>query len=170
MQKSNFTSPTAPAQSPLPVTGRNVAHKPRSAGARAFLAADLIRGKVVLERPTITQACAIVGVSYPYVKAALEAAPAERLDVERGQRSFNSLYEAVQRKARKARKVAILGIHYGLPKACTAWDACWSRMDDAERDAWVVARNGELWHRLDGVTAATAAAAATTDQLEFEQV
>jgi hypothetical protein len=45
------------------VSGRRVAHLKRNAVYRAFLAADLVRGQVVLRKPTIKQAAELLKVS-----------------------------------------------------------------------------------------------------------
>ncbi len=51
--------------SPLPITGRNIAHSDRSAAQRAAVAAKLRHGLYWLEQPTILQLEAITRVSQP---------------------------------------------------------------------------------------------------------
>jgi hypothetical protein len=155
----DFNATTGPAQPPRSVTGQNIARKPRSAGARAFLAADLIRGKVVLEKPTIGQACAIAKVSYLYVKAALEATPTERLQVERGQRSFGNLYAAKMGPSSSVSVVPASPISLTAPALPPApapvnWADAWEAMSDAERQSWAASHSDELWEHLDHATAA----------------
>jgi hypothetical protein len=146
--KFNFNATTAPAQSPRSVTGRNIAHAVRDAGARAFLAADLVRGTVVLEKPTIVQACEITGVWYPYVRAALLATPAERFEIERGARSFGSLY------AEKTSAPAPSAVRLEPVAVPATFDDMWAGMDDVERQAWAADHSDELWGALDHATAA----------------
>jgi hypothetical protein len=82
------TEQSAPiATSPIRrVTGRNLAHAHRTATARAFLAADIKRGVVIIEGPTDTQLAAICRVSVPYVRAACRVAdnPDRRADALQG--------------------------------------------------------------------------------------
>ena len=59
-----------PAEELVLVTGRNVAHSPRSVVERAFLAADLHLGRVELISPTIKQCSVLLRVCRPYVAAA----------------------------------------------------------------------------------------------------
>jgi hypothetical protein len=60
------------------VSGRRVAHLKRNAVYRAFLAADLVRGQVVLRKPTIKQAAELLKVSPAYANAAIKAADAHK--------------------------------------------------------------------------------------------
>jgi len=64
------TSPNLPP-APKPVTGRFLAHNHLTAPRRAFLGVDILTGKVQPVRFTKTQIAAIVGVSVPYLVAAL---------------------------------------------------------------------------------------------------
>ncbi len=53
------------------VTGRNLAHGKRSVAQRAFIAADLHRGRASLMSPTIRQAAILANICVPYVAAAV---------------------------------------------------------------------------------------------------
>jgi hypothetical protein len=66
------------------ISGRRLAHFKKPAVHRAFLAADLIRGDVILHRPTVKQAAELAGVSTSYVTAALKADFYRRLSVLQG--------------------------------------------------------------------------------------
>ena len=55
---------------PLTVTGRNIAHGHRTPIERAFLVADLLAGRVQLQKMTAQQLAAIVRASIPDVQAA----------------------------------------------------------------------------------------------------
>jgi hypothetical protein len=74
------------------ISGRNVAHRKRTPGQRALLAADILTGKVRLDRPTLKQTATLLHVSVPYVEAALRIAgdPALRARIEGGE-SLNSI-------------------------------------------------------------------------------
>jgi hypothetical protein len=67
------------------ITGRNLAHAPRSKTERAFIAADLHRGKVQLERLTILQCALLAKVCPPYIQLALKVDPDQRRRIERGE-------------------------------------------------------------------------------------
>jgi hypothetical protein len=75
-----------PSQTPCAtlISGRRLAHFKKPAVHCAFLAADLIRGDVVLRRPTVKQAAELAGVSTSYVTAALKADFHRRLSVLQG--------------------------------------------------------------------------------------
>jgi hypothetical protein len=67
--------------------GRRVAHIKRNARQRAFLAADLVGGRVRLTGLTVGQAAALLKVSPTYVEAAIKATDDGcRLKVLRGYR------------------------------------------------------------------------------------
>jgi hypothetical protein len=69
------------------VSGRHLAHvRKMTKVQRAFLGADLARGVIKLDHPTIKQVAALAGVSTSYVHAALVATPIERREIERGWR------------------------------------------------------------------------------------
>jgi hypothetical protein len=57
-----------------PVTGRFLAHNGLSAPRRAFLGVDVLTGKVQPTKLTKKQVAALVGVSVPYLVAALRVA------------------------------------------------------------------------------------------------
>src|SRR5262249_12654909 len=63
---------TAPAS--RPVTGRYLAHNGLSAPRRAFLGVDILTGKALPTKLTKKQIAALVGVSVPYLVAALRVA------------------------------------------------------------------------------------------------
>jgi hypothetical protein len=63
---------------PSTISGRNLAHAPRSKIERAFVAADLHRGRLRLERLTILQCAALAKVCPPYIQLALKANPDQR--------------------------------------------------------------------------------------------
>ena len=63
---------------PVQVTGRHLAHSPKSASQRAAIAAQLVLGELVLVNPTIVQAAESAGICVPYVRVALNATAAER--------------------------------------------------------------------------------------------
>ena len=66
------------------ISGRRVAHIKRNAVHRAFLAADLVCGYVVLRKPTTKQAAELLKVSPAYVRAAIKADIYKRLSVLQG--------------------------------------------------------------------------------------
>jgi hypothetical protein len=70
--------------SATPISGRRVAHLKRTAVYRAFLAADLVRGQVVLRKPTIGQVAQLLKVSPTYIQAALKSDIYKRLSVVHG--------------------------------------------------------------------------------------
>ena len=61
----------ATAAATVIVTGRSIAHTKRTAGQRALLAADILAGKVRIDKPTMKQVASLLHVSVPYVQAAL---------------------------------------------------------------------------------------------------
>jgi len=64
--------------SPQPITGRALAHNYYTPVERAFVAADLVGGRLQLIRPTRRQAVALAHSNPVYVKRAMEASPADR--------------------------------------------------------------------------------------------
>ena len=70
------------------ITGRNIAHGKRNAIRRAFLAADLVCGRVRFVRWTVRQAAAITGVCEQYVAAAVAVGDDRnsRIDILTGHR------------------------------------------------------------------------------------
>ena len=87
-QKSSVQSPH-----PRTVTGRWLAHAKLTATERAFLAADIVAGRVVVVNPTLKQAACQAGVSAVYAAAARDATPAEREAIESGGLSIMELIE-----------------------------------------------------------------------------
>jgi hypothetical protein len=69
-----------------PISGRNLAHSPRSKGERAMVAVDLLNGERTLVQPTLVQVAELCRVSIPSIRAAAEAAkdPDKRRAVEQG--------------------------------------------------------------------------------------
>jgi hypothetical protein len=62
----------SPVYSPASsVSGRQIAHGKGNAVQRALLAADIVRGKVALHRPTMGQAASLLKVCPSYVAAAV---------------------------------------------------------------------------------------------------
>jgi hypothetical protein len=55
---------------PATVTGANLAYKRRTASERAFLASDLLSGRVTLAKPTRRQIASLARVSLPLIRAA----------------------------------------------------------------------------------------------------
>jgi len=78
------------------ITGRNLAHKPRTSGQRALVAADLVSGKVRFEAPTVKQAAHLLHVSVPYVQRALRlnGDQARRADIEIDGKPLNAVLPA----------------------------------------------------------------------------
>jgi hypothetical protein len=74
----NITDYSTVKSLPREITGRNIAHKPRSAGQRAIIGAELLEGTAILIKPTLLQVSELVSVCAPYIRAAKVATPAER--------------------------------------------------------------------------------------------
>jgi hypothetical protein len=70
---------------PRPVTGRYLAHAKLSAAQRAFIASDLIDGRLQLVKPTLTAAAHLARSNTAYVQAALKRQD-ERALIEAGVR------------------------------------------------------------------------------------
>ena len=70
---------------PRPVTGRYLAHAKLSAAERAFIASDLVDGRLQLVKPTLTAAAHLARTNTTYVQWALQR-QAERLAIEAGTR------------------------------------------------------------------------------------
>jgi len=66
------------------VSGRRVAHFKRTTPERAFIAADLVRGRIRLAAPTVGQAALLLKVCPAYVQAALRADADKRYSVLSG--------------------------------------------------------------------------------------
>jgi hypothetical protein len=66
------------------IAGRGLAHLKRNAVERAFMGADLVRGDVVLSKPTIKQAAELLKVSPAYVQATIKTDIYRRLSVLQG--------------------------------------------------------------------------------------
>ena len=73
------------------ISGRNIAHTPRTASQRAAVAAMLVRGEAELIDPTVTHAAALLRVSVPYVYAALGATADERVDLALGKATVSEV-------------------------------------------------------------------------------
>jgi hypothetical protein len=63
-----------PVNTTAQISGRNLAHGHRSKAERVLTAADLIDGRLVLIKPTATQAAKLLDISLPYVFAATKVA------------------------------------------------------------------------------------------------
>ena len=61
----------ATAAATVIISGRNIAHAKRSPGQRAILAADILTGKVKIDKPTMKQVANLLRVSTVYVERAL---------------------------------------------------------------------------------------------------
>jgi hypothetical protein len=85
-----FNLRTSPTQVGA-ITGRDLAHRQRSASQRAAIAAALVAGEVVLSHPTLKQAARLAHASVPYTRAALRASPAARARLGSGGRTIQSL-------------------------------------------------------------------------------
>ena len=70
---------------PRPVTGRYLAHAKLSAAERAFIASDLVDGRLQLVKPTLTAAAHLARTNVTYVQAALKRQD-ERALIEAGVR------------------------------------------------------------------------------------
>jgi hypothetical protein len=109
---------------PAPVTGRNVAHAPRSVSQRAVLAAQLRLGDAVLVSPTITQCAALTRVSQPCISLALKLKPATRDRVAVGELTLADAARAngllVAWLAATPAEKAAFGIAVGVNEV---WDA-----------------------------------------------
>jgi hypothetical protein len=68
-----------------PVTGRYLAHAKLSAAERAFIASDLVDGRLQLVKPTLTAAAHLARTNVTYVQAALKRQD-ERALIEAGVR------------------------------------------------------------------------------------
>jgi hypothetical protein len=66
------------------ITGRNVAHGRRTPSQRAAIAAEIVKGDIVLVEPTLKQAAELLDVSVPYIRTALSATSAERTALAQG--------------------------------------------------------------------------------------
>jgi hypothetical protein len=117
------------------LTGRNLAHKPRTKTERAFLALDIARGDAVVVGPTLTQAAKLAGVNLDYVHKAARMTAAERHAVETGRRSIHQ---------------KLLALPAPAP---TVINDAWHQMNAAERQQWVRDNAPELWASIDAVTA-----------------
>jgi hypothetical protein len=69
---SEVTSATA-------ITGRNLAHGKRTAQQRAFVAAGLVSGRIILTPFTGTQAALVCDVNYSHIAEVLGRRPTESL-------------------------------------------------------------------------------------------
>jgi hypothetical protein len=112
------------------LTGRNLAHSPRTKTERALLAASIARGDVVVTKLTLTQASQLAGVNITYAKMAARLTAAERFAVEAGRRT---LYDKT-------------------PAPGATCDDGWHRMSPSEQKEWVRDHAPELWSALDAAT------------------
>jgi hypothetical protein len=79
---------------PVQVTGRNIAHGHRDPGQRGALGAQLVLGEAHHTKPTILQVAAILHVSVPYVRLALDLQPGTRARVAAGEISLSTAAQA----------------------------------------------------------------------------
>lgn len=70
---------------PHTVTGRNLAHARRNANQKGAIAAQMVKGEVVLTKPTMIQAAHDAGANMPYVQLALKLSPESRARVAAGE-------------------------------------------------------------------------------------
>jgi hypothetical protein len=68
------------------ISAKGLGNRRLNKARRALLAADVISGRVSLEKLTLRSAATAFGYSVAYVAAALKITPAERVAIERGQR------------------------------------------------------------------------------------
>jgi hypothetical protein len=126
------------------ITGRNLAHSPRSKTARAFLALDWARGNVDFVRPTLGQAAVMFGVNREYLTKAARMTAAERFAVETGCRKIYAPATLAPVP------VPVVKTARGLFQVPTDW---WQQMSAAARRDWVRKNAPELWAELDAITA-----------------
>jgi len=75
---------TSTSGSPRTVTGRRLTPNKMTPSRRAGIAAQIIRGEVVLTGVTTLQACKLTGANSTYVRKALQASASEREALARG--------------------------------------------------------------------------------------
>ena len=74
MHVTTITETIKVAVPPKAISGRNVAHGHRTPVERAFLVADLLAGRVQLQKMTAQQLASLAHASLPYVRAAQQVA------------------------------------------------------------------------------------------------
>jgi hypothetical protein len=78
------------------VSGRSLAHRRRTAGERAAIAAQLVCGELHLIEPTISQAATLAGASVSYTRIALEAPAEQRAKLAAGSQPITDLLHSAQ--------------------------------------------------------------------------
>jgi len=71
-----------------PIRGVSLARRQLTPIQRAFIAADIYAGALVVNDLTIAQSAAIAGSNVGYVRCALRADPADRAAIEAGAKPF----------------------------------------------------------------------------------
>jgi hypothetical protein len=130
---------------PTVITGRNLAHSPRSKTERAFIALDWARGDVDFVRPTFGQAAKLAGVNRDYLTKAARMTTTERFAVETGCRKIYAPATLAPAPA-----PVVTDSTRGLFQVPDDW---WQQVSAAERRQWVRKNAPELWTVLDAITA-----------------